>query len=352
MKRRVWTAMGAAMTALVLGAGGQAQDLPRTHVKAIGLNSPTVVSSLDEIPFWTKTLPEITKGMVTADFTPLDQMGIDDKTMLRLLKLGVMDFASMDISKMAGDDPRFEGCDLAGVALDIGKARGACNAYKEVLDKRMGEHWNAKLIAFGTNPPQVFWCRVPIGGLADLKGKKVRVFNRTMVDFIEGVGGTTVNLAFAEVVPALQRGVVDCAVTGTLSGNTAKWPEVATHIYPMYLGWSINAHAFNLASWKRFDPKVQQFLLDQFKVFEDKMWKTAAAAVADAENCNFNKDPCTMGKKVNLTLVPVKPAEMDEHRRLMETRVLAGWAQRCGAACAKEWNETVGKVVGLSAPAN
>lgn len=38
-------------------------------------------------------------------------MGIDDKTMLRLLKLGVMDFAGMDISKMAGDDPRFEGCD-------------------------------------------------------------------------------------------------------------------------------------------------------------------------------------------------------------------------------------------------
>ena len=35
-------------------------------------------------------------------------MGIDDKTMLRLLKLGVMDFAAMDISKMAGDDPRFE----------------------------------------------------------------------------------------------------------------------------------------------------------------------------------------------------------------------------------------------------
>ena len=41
-------------------------------------------------------------------------MGIDDKTMLRLLRLGVMDFAGMDISKMAGDDPRFEGCDLAG----------------------------------------------------------------------------------------------------------------------------------------------------------------------------------------------------------------------------------------------
>ena len=66
-----------------------------------------------------------TKGAITVDVTPLDQMGIDDKTMLRLLKLGVMDFAGMDISKMAGDDPRFEGCDLAGLTLDPDKARAA-----------------------------------------------------------------------------------------------------------------------------------------------------------------------------------------------------------------------------------
>ena len=91
-----------------------AQELPKTNLKVIGLNSPTPVSIYDEVPFWRKTIPEASKGAISADITPLDQMGIDDKTMLRLLKLGVMDFAGMDISKMAGDDPRFEACDLAG----------------------------------------------------------------------------------------------------------------------------------------------------------------------------------------------------------------------------------------------
>ena len=33
-------------------------------------------------------------------------------------------------------------------------------------------------------------------------------------------------------------------------------------------------------------------------------------------------------------------------------RVLAGWAKRCGAECAGEWNNTVGKVLGLKASAN
>ena len=108
--------------------GAAAQDLPKSQFKVIGLNSPTPVSIHDELPFWRKTIPEASKGAIHVDITPLDQMGIDDKTMLRLLKLGVMDFAAMDISKMAGDDPRFEACDLAGLTLDPDKARAACAA--------------------------------------------------------------------------------------------------------------------------------------------------------------------------------------------------------------------------------
>src|SRR5262245_18097717 len=213
--------------------GAAAQDLPKSHFKVIGLNGPTVAAIVDEVPFWRETLPKASNGAITADITPLDQMGIDDKTMLRLLRLGVMDFAGMDISKMAGDDPRFEGCDLAGITLDFDRARAGCNAYREVIDRQMQKNWNSKLLAFGGNPSQVFWCRGMIGGLADLQGKKVRVFNSTMRDFLGGVGATAVSMAFAEVVPALSAGVVDCGVTGSLSGNTAGWAEVTKSLYPM-----------------------------------------------------------------------------------------------------------------------
>ncbi len=344
--------ISAVAAALVLALAGNAgaQDLPKTQLKVIGLNSPTVASIVDELPFWRETLPKASNGAITADVTPLDQMGVDDKTMLRLLRLGVMDFAGMDISKMAGDDPRFEGCDLAGLTLDADKARAACNAYREVIDRQMQKNWNAKLLAFGGNPPQVFWCRTVLGGLEDLKGKKIRVFNNTMRDFLGGIGATAVSMAFAEVVPALNNGVVDCGVTGSLSGNTAGWPEVTKSLYPMSLGWSINIVAVNLNTWKRLDPKVQAFIEAQVKTYEDKMWATLKKADGEADNCNTNKQPCTMGKLANITIVPVKPAEMETHKKLVEGAVLAGWAKRCGAECAKEWNETVGKVLGLKAP--
>jgi len=196
----------------------------------------------------------------------------------------------------------------------------------------------------------VFWCREVISGLDDLKGKKIRVFNPTMRDFLSGIGATAVSMAFAEVVPALKQGVVDCAVTGSLSGNTAGWPEVTKSLYPMSVGWSIIVFAANLNNWKRLDQPTQNFLLKEFKTFEDDMWKIQNQAMTEADNCNTGKQPCTLGKLAHMTIVPVKPEEAKMGKKLVEGAVLAGWAKRCGPECAAEWNKTVGKVLGLKAP--
>ena len=339
----------AVLVAVTLVTAALAQDLPKLTVKAIGLNSNTVASDIDEKTFWTKTVPEASRGRISADWVPVDQSGIKDFQIARIAKLGVVDFAATDISKLAGDDPRFEGCDLAGLALDIETARKACAAWKPTMDRALGK-FGARLLSVGTNPPQVFWCRMPINGLADLRGKKIRVFNKTMTDFIQAVGGTTVTLPFGEVVPALQRGVVDCAVTGTLSGNTAGWPEVTSHIYPLYMGWSINAELVTQASWTKFGPPVQKFFAEQFGRLEDTMWTTGAQATAEADNCNVGKDPCKLGKKAKMTIVPVSEADRKLHRELMESVVLVNFGKRCGKECAREWNDTVGKVVNLQIP--
>jgi len=118
----------------------------------------------------------------------------------------------------------------------------------------------------------------------------------------------------------------------------------------MSVGWSIIAFAANTKNWERLDPKLKAFLLEQFKYFEDEMWNLNRKATAEAENCNTNKQPCTLGKPANMTIVPVKPEEAALHKKLVEESVLAGWAKRCGADCAKEWNDTVGKTLGLTAP--
>src|SRR5690606_13959143 len=113
---------------------------------------------------------------------------------------------------------------------------------------------------------------------------------------------------------------------------------------------SINVLAVNLNTWNRIDDKTKEFLEEQFKAYEDKMWDTLKAATEEADNCNTNKQPCELGKLANIKLVQVSSADADAHKKLVEGAVLAGWAKRCGAECAEEWNATVGKTLGLTAP--
>jgi len=350
MRRLITTALTTVVAAAVVAVPAAAADLPDVRVKVIGAYSTVQHSAKVEQEFWNEIVPEMSNNKVSAEYNHQDIMGIKDFQVLRLIKLGVTDVGVSDISKMAGDDPTFEGCDLAGLALDIGMARQVCNAWKPAMNRAMEAKFNAKLLALGTNPPQVFWCRDPVDGISDLKGRKIRVFNKTMADFIQAIGGTTISMAFGEVVPALQRGVVDCAVTGTTSGNSAGWPEVTTHIYPMYLGWSINFQAVNLDRWNSFTPETQDFLLEAFAVLEDNLWATAEQSTNEADNCNTGRDPCTLGRKANMTIVPVTEADQVVHKDLMQNVVLVEWGRRCGSDCAAEWNDTIGPVVGLQIP--
>jgi TRAP-type C4-dicarboxylate transport system substrate-binding protein len=263
---------------------------------------------------------------------------------------GVTDFSVGDISKMAGDDPVFEGCDLAGLTTEVKKAREACEAWKPIMNEHMQERFNAKLMALGNNAPLALWCNVPISKLEDIRGKKVRVFNSTQADFISALGGATVTMNFAEVVPALERGVVDCAVTSTMGGNTAGWTEVTTHLYPVGLGWSIYYTAVNLDAWNRFPEPVRAFLDDELGTLEDDFWGIGQKMTDEGIACNTAQEGCTIGKEANMTLVELTPEERAKKNELVQDNVLVSWGKRCGKDCAAQWNDTVGKVLGMQIP--
>ncbi|OED46948.1 TRAP transporter substrate-binding protein [Leisingera sp. S232] len=342
----------ALLAGAVAVAPAAAQELEKDHFKVVGIASTIPVAIYDEKPFWTDILPSNSGGKLTADLTPIEQMGLDDQSMLRLMKLGVMDFAGMDITKMAGDDPRFEACDLAGTLPTAELAREACSAYKSVLNERMENNWNTKLLAIGANTPQVIWCRGDVGSIADLEGKKIRVYNNTLRDFISGVGATSVSISFSEVVPALNNGVVDCAVTGSLSGNSAGWPEVTDSVFMLPLGWSFNVVAVNKSRWDGLPEATQSFLTEQFAAYEDKMWATLAESINQSEVCNSGQDGCTLGKSATIKLNYPSDADLQRAAEIVSETVLPGWAERCGAECTANWNSNIGATINQTIQAN
>lgn len=325
-----------------------AQDKPTTW-KAV-TNHRNGAAYSHRWPWFHEQIKAKTGGRLAIELTTVPELGLTGQELLRSMKSNLLDFADIVAGYVSGDFPAIEAPQLPGLYRDGAHARQGFEAWTAKAVAPREDIMGGKVLAYFNYNPVFLFSKFELTKPEDLKGKKVRVFNNTMRDFLGGIGATAVSMAFAEVVPALNNGVVDCGVTGSLSGNTAGWPEVTKSLYPMSLGWSINILAVNLNTWKRLDPKVQAFIEAQVKTYEDKMWTTLKKADSEADNCNTNKQPCTMGKLANITIVPVKPAEMEAHKKLVEGAVLAGWAKRCGSECAKEWNETVGKVLGLKAP--
>ncbi|TXL68844.1 TRAP transporter substrate-binding protein [Zeimonas arvi] len=346
-RARLWALAGA--VAAGLAGTAVAQDMPKTSLKVVGAWGNLTQYKNFEQPFWTKELAEKSGGAITAEITPFNEMGLKGAEIFRLMRLGVIDFGSTVLGYVAADDARNEAVDLAGLSPDVATARKVSDAYKPIFDKFYGERFGIKVLGVWPYSAQVLFCNGEIKGLADLKGKKVRTGNRTLAEFVEAFGGTGVTLAFNEVVPALQNKVVDCAITGTLSGNSAKWHEVATHIYALPLGWSHVMHAVNLKRWNSLDPKVRDFLQKEIAGLEDRIWKAAAEETEQGYLCNAGKPECTMGTKASMTVVPVSEADKELLKKALADVVLPKWAARCQGDCVAAWNDSVGKVVGLTA---
>lgn len=344
--RSVAHLLAAASTLLAQPVG--AQDLPKTHLKITGGLSNLTAYNDYEKPFWTKTIPERSNGQVTAEIKGFNEMGIKGPELLRLLGSGVLEFGTATLSYFASDNPINEAIDLAGLAPDVKTAREVTNAFEPILAKYYGQSNNVKLLGISTYPGQVIFCNADIKGLADLKGKKVRTSSRTQADFVEALGGSSVTMAFGEVVPALQNKVVDCAITGSLSGYSAKWYEVSTHLLALPINWNQQIHAVNGKTWAKFNPALQKFLQTEVNGLVDQIWDAAARQTQEGFDCNTGAAACTQPVKGKMTLVQPSAADRELLAKIRQL-VIDKWAARCSAPCVKDFNSTIGKVVGVTA---
>lgn len=328
-------------------------DLPQTHLKVVGGSSTLNRYKYVQQPFWSETLSKNSNGKVTADVSGDNELGLKGPEVLRLLRLGVFDVASATISYMAGDEPAFEGLDLPGLTNDIDVARKAADAYAPVLGRIMEEEYNSKLLSFSAVTMQVLFCRKPIKKLTDIKGLKVRTFNSSSAAYVEALGAASVNIPFIEVIPALQRGVIDCGITGAATGNASRWWETTTDLFTLPLGWSMTFFALNLDTWKRMDPSVQTFFMEQMKILDDGLWAQARSDVDDGIACNTGQASCKNGVLANPAMSLTTPSAEDLalHAKILSEVVIPEWAKRCGADCVGAWNATIGNVLGLTASA-
>lgn len=305
-----------------------------------------------ENPFWTEKMPAATDGKITGNAIPITEAGLKGTEVMRLLKLGVFEIAHGLGSYVASENPAIEGTDLSSIAPDFATMRKIAQAYEPTMDQTFRDVYGATIVSLHPWPASMIYCVEPISSIDDLQGRKVRVHSATLGDFVEGAGGVVVTLPFAEVVPALEKGVADCAVTDPVSAFKAKWHEVINHVFALPIGYSITFTAVNADLWDGLDENTRAAMQAAFDEMEDSGWAIAEAEQAMGVGCLTGTVECTMGEAGSASLN--LPSEGDEAARqaILSDFVLKRWSDRCGSDCAAKWNETAGAVANLTAPTN
>lgn len=329
-------------------------DVDTREFKVVGTWGNLQLWKDHESRYWNEILPQVSGGKLTANAKPYTELGLSGFEVMRLLKIGAYDAVHAVTTYVAQDSPALEGIDLAGVVQDFDTYRKAMNAYKGVISRELADKYNAKLLILYSFPSQQLWCNLGDRSnkdvhLADLKGKKIRTYSTTLGDFIEGVDGSAVTIAFAEVVPALQKGVADCGITGTGPAYSAKWWQVVTHNIRVRLGYAATVLAMNMDTWNSLSPETQKLMTDSLAKLEDEMWASTKIADQVGMDCNAN-GPCPLGEPGGMVPVEASAEDQAQLKSIVQDFVLKRWSKRCGQACAQEWNDTVGKVVGVEAP--
>ncbi|WP_376878242.1 TRAP transporter substrate-binding protein [Albirhodobacter sp. R86504] len=338
------------LTALALGTTAQAQD----SLSVVGSWSGLALHKNYEAPFWTTTVPEVTDGKLAVALTTHDQMGIAGGDVFRMMSQGVFDVGMTAADYAVSDSAALEGLDVPLVAKDADAAKAAMDAARPMMDDIFASVFNAHVIGTAPYPAQIVFCNKPIEGLADLKGLKVRASGRMTANVLEELGSEAVTMAFGEVTGALQRGVVDCAVTGAGSGYSAGWWEVSTHLLPLALGgWDPVVAAIRLERWNAMDTATQDAITTAFiEQVETPTWAEAQANMTSEIACLTGEGDCAMGEAHDMTLVAVTEADEALVKDILVTEVLPAWSERAGGDWGQRWNESVGAVSGLTFSAN
>lgn len=153
---------------------------------------------------------------------------------------GILDGDLNAVSYFAGRDPAFAiiGDLIAGYDTpDQVQTFCQLGGGKELLQKLYDEYGDGQIVVVGCGPyaKEALVSKVPINGVADLEGVKIRSPEGLAADVFKRAGAAPVSLPFSEVYTSLEKGVVDAADASAYVNNTASGMHKVAK-YPLYPG--------------------------------------------------------------------------------------------------------------------
>jgi TRAP-type C4-dicarboxylate transport system substrate-binding protein len=225
--RGVASAGAVLLSALWLGAA-QAQDKP--YVMKITL--PT----LNDAPHvlaknFAAAVERDSGGRIKAEIYPASQLGAIPRQ-IEGTQFGAIQVCINPPEFFVGVDERFEVMTAPGMvdSLEHGQRLAADPAVLKVmlgLGADKGLHGAGMFIA----EPDALLTKTKVAHLADLQGKKIRIFaSDFQSSAFKKLGATAVAMTLGDVMPALQQGAIDGAIAGTPVFTAFHYQDAAKYI--------------------------------------------------------------------------------------------------------------------------
>lgn len=317
------------------------------HLRIVGGLASVNQYTRNEEPFWTQELFSLSGGKYSAEIVPFDRAGVPGSDILRLLKLGVMPFGTALISFLEPQYPHYAASDLAGLNPDMATLKKNVAAFRPYLTHELLTRHNIELLAMYVYPAQVVFCKAPFASLADLKGRRIRASTSSQADFLSALGAMPVITGFAQIVSNITSGNIDCAVTGTMSGNTLGLHEVTSHISSLPVTWGLAIFAANKAAWDALPSDLRILLRRELPRLEASIWAQSERETTEGLACNTGSVGCGNGRMGKMLQVNQSPQDKRLQQEIFTATVLPRWLVRCGPVCPEVWQQTIGQSSGI-----
>ena len=219
---------------------------------------------------WTKIVAEKTDGAIQIELLPVESLVAHNETQ-DAIAAGILDGHITDVSYFAGKDPAF------GL---IANPVGAYSDPQEMFDfiyegggmelmRELEAPYGLQFIGPTSPGLEAFVSKVPLEGVADLQGLKLRAPEGLMQNVFAAAGAAPVNLPGSEVFTSLDKGVIEAADYNVFSTNQAQGlHDVAPHpVYPGFHSLPLIEISMSKAKWDELSPELQTALEESVKEF-------------------------------------------------------------------------------------
>ena len=181
------------------------------------------------------------------------------------------------------------------------------------LDKQFQDKYKLKILFFYDYGFRHFWNnKRPIAEPKDLRGLKLRVQQaKVFADTINGLGGVAVPMAWGEVIPAAQQGVIDGADLPIVNILALKAYDVAKYCSMTFHNYGPTALVINIEIWNGLTQAQQKLLLEASRGAQERI-RGLTESVDTVEKAKELLEP--KGMTVNI-------ADVDAFRKIAQEKV-------------------------------